>query len=138
MPSPSSSLLSPANSIPATSIKGFKLVAKKLMQTSEERLKKYYAALASSSYRVQVQQGRAAPPLHELLLRLLMSKINKPLMSLARFARQMKKAGRENKIVVMVDTVNADDKRVFTPRLTEKASERILKNLLVVSTIPDD
>ena len=46
-----------------------------------------------------------------------MSKINKPPMSLARITRQMKKAGRENKIVVVVGTVT-DDKRIFTcPKL---------------------
>ena len=52
-----------------------------------------------------------------VLRRLFMSTINKPPMSLARITRQMKKAGRENKIVVVVGTVT-DDKRIFTcPKL---------------------
>merc|ERR1711963_212817 len=69
-----------------------------------------------------------------VLRRLFMSKINRPPMSLARLARNMKKSGRENKIAVVVGTVT-NDLRIFkVPKLTvaalhvtEKARERILK-----------
>merc|ERR1719438_365648 len=50
-----------------------------------------------------------------IMKRLFMSKINRPPMSLARLARNMKKQGRENKIAVAALHV------------TEKARERILK-----------
>jgi len=69
-----------------------------------------------------------------VLKRLFMSKNNKPPLSLARLARNMKKAGRENKIAVVIGTIT-DDKRIFEiPKLkvcalkvTDSARGRILK-----------
>merc|ERR1711881_64543 len=69
-----------------------------------------------------------------VLRRLFMSKINRPPMSLARLARNMRKDGREGKIAVIIGTVT-NDLRIFkVPKLTvaalhvtEKARERILK-----------
>merc|ERR1711862_791106 len=69
-----------------------------------------------------------------VLRRLFMSKINRPPMSLARLARNMKKQGREGKTAVVIGTVT-NDLRIFkVPKMTvaalhvtEKARERILK-----------
>jgi ribosomal protein L18E len=69
-----------------------------------------------------------------ILKRLFMSKNNRPPLSIARMARNMKKAGRENKIAVVVGTVT-DDKRIFeipklkvcALRVTDGARGRILK-----------
>jgi large subunit ribosomal protein L18e len=63
-----------------------------------------------------------------------MSKNNRPPVSIARLARNMKKAGRENKIAVVVGTIT-DDKRIFeipklkvcALRVTDGARGRILK-----------
>jgi len=47
-----------------------------------------------------------------------MSKINRPPLSVSRLARHMKKAGREDKIAVVVGTLT-DDPRIFTiPKIT--------------------
>merc|ERR1711997_1163133 len=69
-----------------------------------------------------------------VLRRLFMSKINRPPMSLARLARNMRHEGRVGKIAVVIGTVT-NDLRIFkVPKLTvaalhvtEKARERILK-----------
>jgi len=69
-----------------------------------------------------------------VLKRLFMSKNNRPPMSVARLARNMKLAGRENKIAVVMGTIT-DDKRIFEiPKLrvcalkvTDGARGRILK-----------
>lgn len=63
-----------------------------------------------------------------------MSRINRPPISLARIARNMKKPTRENLIAVIVGTVT-DDARIYDiPKMTicalhvsEKARARILK-----------
>merc|ERR1712202_30802 len=69
-----------------------------------------------------------------VLRRLFMSRINRPPLSLARLARQMKKDGREGKIVVVVGTITNDIRIFEVPKMTvcalhvtEKARERILK-----------
>merc|ERR1712122_153450 len=69
-----------------------------------------------------------------IMKRLFMSKINRPPMSLARLARNMKKQGRENKIAVIVGTITNDLRLFKVPKMTvaalhvtEKARERILK-----------
>merc|ERR1712213_78446 len=69
-----------------------------------------------------------------VMKRLFMSKINRPPMSLARLARNMKKQGRENKIAVVVGTITNDLRLFKVPKITvaalhvtEKARERILK-----------
>merc|ERR1712018_159774 len=69
-----------------------------------------------------------------VLRRLFMSKINRPPMSLARLARNMRKDGREGKIAVVVGTITNDLRLFKVPKLTvaalhvtEKARERILK-----------
>jgi large subunit ribosomal protein L18e len=69
-----------------------------------------------------------------VLRRLFMSRINRPPLSLARLARQMKKPGRDGKLVVVVGTIT-NDKRIFVvPKMTlcalhvtESARDRILK-----------
>merc|ERR1712113_1123569 len=69
-----------------------------------------------------------------VLRRLFMSRINRPPLSLARLARQMKKPGRDGKLVVVVGTIT-NDKRIFVvPKMTlcalhvtEKARDRVLK-----------
>merc|ERR1711944_95705 len=68
-----------------------------------------------------------------VLRRLFMSKINRPPMSLARLARNMRKDGREGKIAVVVGTITNDLRLFKVPKLTvaalhvtEKARERIL------------
>merc|ERR1712137_1222962 len=69
-----------------------------------------------------------------VMKRLFMSKSNRPPMSLARLARNMKKQGRENKIAVVVGTITNDLRLFKVPKMTvaalhvtEKARERILK-----------
>merc|ERR1711881_606373 len=69
-----------------------------------------------------------------VLRRLFMSKINRPPMSLARLARNMRKDGREGKIAVIIGTVTNDLRLFKVPKMTvaalhvtEKARERILK-----------
>merc|ERR1711874_841602 len=69
-----------------------------------------------------------------VLRRLFMSRINRPPLSLARLARQMKKDGRDGKIVVVVGTITNDIRIFDVPKMTvcalhvtEKARERILK-----------
>merc|ERR1712112_646636 len=69
-----------------------------------------------------------------VLRRLFMSRINRPPLSLARLARQMKKDGRDGKIVVVVGTITNDIRIFEVPKMTvcslhvtEKARERILK-----------
>ena len=53
-----------------------------------------------------------------VLRRLFMSKINRPPMSLARLARNMKKQGREGKTAVVIGTVT-NDLRIFkVPKMT--------------------
>lgn len=69
-----------------------------------------------------------------ILRRLFMSKINRPPLSIARLARNLKKDGNAEKIAVVVGTVT-NDLRIFEVpkmtlcalRVTEKARERILK-----------
>jgi large subunit ribosomal protein L18e len=69
-----------------------------------------------------------------VLRRLFMSKINRPPLSIARLARNMKRAGNAEKIAVCVGTIT-NDLRIFDVpkmtvcalRVTEKARERILK-----------
>ena len=46
-----------------------------------------------------------------------MSKINRPPVSIAKIARQMKKSGREGKIVVIVGTVTNDDRIFDCPKI---------------------
>jgi large subunit ribosomal protein L18e len=66
--------------------------------------------------------------------RMLMSKTNRPPLSLSKLARHMKKTGREGKTAVVVGTIT-DDKRMFdVPKLTvcalhvtDTARGRILK-----------
>ncbi|ESO09498.1 hypothetical protein HELRODRAFT_156470 [Helobdella robusta] len=66
--------------------------------------------------------------------RLIMSRTNKPPLSLSRLSRHMKKQGRENKLAVVVGTVT-DDERLYTVpklklvalRVTDTARTRILK-----------
>ncbi|CAN7943707.1 unnamed protein product, partial [Ixodes persulcatus] len=69
-----------------------------------------------------------------VLKRLFMSRINKPVISLARVTRFMKKPGRENLIAVVVGTVTDDLRLYDVPKLrlcalrvTERARARILK-----------
>merc|ERR1712039_755236 len=76
-----------------------------------------------------------------ILRRLFMSKINRPPVSIAKIARQMKKSGREGKIIVIVGTVTNDDRIFDCPKIklaalhvTEKARERILKAGGVIMT----
>ena len=52
-----------------------------------------------------------------ILRRLFMSKINRPPVSIAKIARQMKKSGREGKIVVIVGTVTNDDRIFDCPKI---------------------
>lgn len=53
-----------------------------------------------------------------ILKRLFMSKIHRPPLSVARLTRFMKKAGREERIAVVVGTIT-DDPRIFTiPKMT--------------------
>merc|ERR1712121_282923 len=69
-----------------------------------------------------------------ILRRLFMSKINRPPLSIARLARNMKKPGNAEKVAVCVGTIT-NDIRIFDVakmiicalRVTEKARERILK-----------
>merc|ERR1712198_372937 len=69
-----------------------------------------------------------------ILRRLFMSKINRPPLSIARLARNLKKDGNADKIAVVVGTVT-NDLRIFdipkmtlcALKVTEKARERILK-----------
>jgi large subunit ribosomal protein L18e len=69
-----------------------------------------------------------------VLRRLFMSKTNRPPLSLARLARNMKKDDRKDKIAVVIGTIT-NDLRIFkVPKMTiaalhvtEKARERILK-----------
>merc|ERR1711988_1089847 len=74
----------------------------------------------------QVQQDCAQAPI--------MSKNNRPPMSVARVVRNMKKPGRENKIAVIVGTVTDDIRLLDLPKLkicclhmTERARARVLK-----------
>ena len=53
-----------------------------------------------------------------IMKRLFMSKINRPPMSLARLARNMKKQGRENKIAVIVGTITNDLRLFKVPKMT--------------------
>ena len=46
-----------------------------------------------------------------------MSKINRPPVSIAKIARQMKKSGREGKIIVIVGTVTNDDRIFDCPKI---------------------
>ena len=46
-----------------------------------------------------------------------MSKINRPPVSIAKISRQMKKSGREGKIVVIVGTVTNDDRIFDCPKI---------------------
>merc|ERR1719219_1196251 len=69
-----------------------------------------------------------------LLVKLFRSRINRPPLSLARLVRQMKKDGRDGKIVVVVGTITNDIRIFDVPKMsvcalhvTEKARERILK-----------
>merc|ERR1712062_766017 len=69
-----------------------------------------------------------------IMKRLFMSKINRPPMSLARLARNMKKQGRDGKIAVIVGTITNDLRLFKVPKMTvaalhvtEKAREHILK-----------
>merc|ERR1712112_446642 len=69
-----------------------------------------------------------------ILRRLFMSKINRPPLSIARLARNMKKPGNADKTVVCVGTITNDLRIYDIPkmtvcalRVTEKARERILK-----------
>merc|ERR1712088_660742 len=69
-----------------------------------------------------------------ILRRLFMSKISRPPLSIARLARNMKKAGNAEKIAVCVGTITNDIRIFEVPkmtvcalRVTEKARERILK-----------
>ena len=52
-----------------------------------------------------------------ILRRLFMSKINRPPVSIAKISRQMKKSGREGKIVVIVGTVTNDDRIFDCPKI---------------------
>ena len=52
-----------------------------------------------------------------ILRRLFMSKINRPPVSIAKIARQMKKSGREGKIIVVVGTVTNDDRIFDCPKI---------------------
>ena len=52
-----------------------------------------------------------------ILRRLFMSKINRPPVSIAKIARQMKKSGREGKIIVIVGTVTNDDRIFDCPKI---------------------
>merc|ERR1712244_56276 len=69
-----------------------------------------------------------------ILRRLFMSRINRPPLSIARLARNLKKDGNADKIAVVVGTVT-NDLRIFdipkmtlcALKVTEKARERILK-----------
>ena len=57
-----------------------------------------------------------------VLRRLFMSKINRPPISLARLARNMRKEGREGKIAVIIGTVT-NDLRIFkVPKLQASSS----------------
>merc|ERR1719189_1698871 len=69
-----------------------------------------------------------------ILKRLFMSKINRPPLSIARLARNMKKPGNAEKIAVCVGTITNDIRIFDIPKMTicalkvtEKARERILK-----------
>merc|ERR1712020_676509 len=53
-----------------------------------------------------------------VLRRLFMSKINRPPMSLARLARNMRKDGREGKIAVIIGTVTNDLRLFKVPKMT--------------------
>ena len=46
-----------------------------------------------------------------------MSKINRPPVSIAKIARQMKKSGREGKIIVIVGTVTNDERIFDCPKI---------------------
>merc|ERR1712083_510683 len=50
-----------------------------------------------------------------VLRRLFMSRINRPPLSLARLARQMKKPGRDGKLVVVVGTITFDKLALRAP-----------------------
>ena len=52
-----------------------------------------------------------------ILRRLFMSKINRPPVSIAKIARQMKKSGRDGKIIVVVGTVTNDDRIFDCPKI---------------------
>ncbi|VDM05800.1 unnamed protein product, partial [Schistocephalus solidus] len=52
--------------------------------------------------------------------RLMMSRINRAPMSLARLARQMKKPGRQDKIAVCLGTITNDLRMMEIPKMTDK------------------
>ena len=59
-----------------------------------------------------------------VMKRLFMSKINRPPMSLARLARNMKKQGRENKIAVVVGTITNDLRLFKVPKMTVRLQKQ--------------
>merc|ERR1712223_681427 len=103
------------------------------VRRTEPKSQDIYLRLLVKLYRFLARRTDAK--FNEIVLRrLFMSKINRPPISLARLARNMRKEGREGKIAVIIGTVT-NDLRIFkVPKLqvaalhvTEKARERILK-----------
>ena len=121
------------------------------VRRTEPKSQDIYLRLLVKLYRFLARRSEAK--FNKIILRrLFMSKINRPPLSIARLARNMKKAGNADKIAVCVGTITNDIRytaqtfmeerlvTIFTIRIfeipkmtvcalrvTEKARERILK-----------
>ena len=103
------------------------------VRRTEPKSQDIYLRLLVKLYRFLARRSEAK--FNKIILRrLFMSKINRPPLSIARLARNMKKAGNADKTAVVVGTIT-NDLRIFeipkmtvcALRVTEKARERILK-----------
>merc|ERR1711893_75206 len=103
------------------------------VRRTEPKSQDIYLRLLVKLYRFLARRSEAK--FNRIILkRLFMSKINRPPLSIARLARNMKKAGNADKIAVVVGTITNDLRIYDIPkmtvcalRVTEKARERILK-----------
>merc|ERR1712058_134594 len=87
------------------------------VRRTEPKSQDIYLRLLVKLYRFLARRSEAK--FNKIILkRLFMSKINRPPLSIARLARNMKKAGNENKPAVVVGTVT-NDLRIFEiPKMT--------------------
>merc|ERR1712001_130399 len=100
---------------------------------TEPKSQDIYLRLLVKLYRFLARRSNAKFN-KNILRRLFMSKINRPPLSIARLARNMKKAGNADEIAVCVGTITNDIRIFDIPkmtvcalRVTEKARERVLK-----------
>ena len=102
------------------------------VRRTEPKSQDIYLRLLVKLYRFLARRSEAK--FNKIILkRLFMSKINRPPLSIARLARNIKRDGNAEKIVVCVGTIT-NDLRIFdVPKMTvcalkvtEKARERIL------------